>query len=145
MVLPRIFSASRRSTPISLAGLSSLTVDARLQPINMGVEGSVSAAEVALIGASGELIRAFASNNAGPDPESENDWADHYEDSIGQLATSGPWPHCDSPTCDAMRDFVITVDGSGTTFQSFDDDEELDDDDNWIPTFESDIRRLHAR
>ncbi len=59
--------------PLSLTGLGSLTVSARLRPINQGVEGSVAAAEVALIGESGEIIRAFASNNAGPDPESVND------------------------------------------------------------------------
>ena len=54
--------------PISIAGLTDLTVDARLRPINQGVEGSVAAAEVALIGESGLVLRAFASNNAGPRP-----------------------------------------------------------------------------
>ena len=120
-------------TPISLAGLASLTVDARLQPQNQGIMGTVAAAEVALIGASGEFIRAFASNNP-PDPEL--DWADHYEDSIGNTASSAPWAHCGSPECPAVRDFIITINSSGITFQSFDDQEELDDDDNIIPTYE---------
>ena len=40
-----------------------------------------------------------------------------------------------APECDAMRNFIITIDASGTTFESWDDDEELDDDDNYIPTY----------
>ena len=105
---------------IPLAGLTNITVDARVQPINAGVEGTVAAAEVALIGSSGETMRAFASNNAGPDPESMNDWADHYADSKENTATSGPWPHCDL-ACDAPRNLVLTVDTIGTTFQTFND------------------------
>lgn len=117
--------------PISIAGLSDLKVDARLRPINMGVEGAVAAAEVAIIGSSGQIMRAFASNNAGPDPESANDWADHYEDSKGNVGTTGGWPHCDV-ACDAMRNLVLSVTTSGTTIQAFDD---LDDPE--IPTWEA--------
>ncbi len=118
-------------SPISLAGIADLTVNARLRPINQGVEGSIAAAEVALIGSSGELIRAYASNNAGPDPESTNDWADGYEDSFGNILSSGPWPHCDA-ACDAMRDFVLVITADGTTIKAFDD---LDDPE--VPTWEA--------
>ena len=59
---------------ISLAGFSSITVDTRLRPINMGELGAVSSAEVAIIGSSGDYIRAFASNNATYDPEFDNDY-----------------------------------------------------------------------
>ena len=118
-------------SPISLLGLGDLTIDARLRPINQGVEGSIAAAEIALIGQTGEIVRAFASNNAGPDPESANDWADHYEDSKGNIATSGPWPHCDA-ACDGIRNFVLSVTRDGTTIQAFDD---LDDPD--FPTWET--------
>ena len=36
-----------------------------------------------------------------------------------------------------MRNFVITIDSLGTTFQSFDDVEDLDDEDNIIPSYET--------
>jgi hypothetical protein len=117
--------------PISLDGLTNVTVNARLRPVNQGVEGSRSAAEVAVFGSTGEFLRAFAANNAGPDPESVNDWADLYADSKDNEASSGPWSHCDSPACDAIRNLVLTVDATGTTFQSFDDD------DNATATYET--------
>lgn len=125
-------------TPISLSGLAGITVDARMRPINQGVEGSVAAVEVALIGESGEIIRAFASNNAGPDPESINDWANHYEDTKGNADTSGPWPHCTDkggPACDAMRNLVVSVDASGTILQAFDDNS-LEDEPRWETSFD---------
>lgn len=124
-------------TPISLSGLAGITVDSRMRPINQGVEGSVAAVEVALIGESGEIIRAFASNNAGPDPESMNDWADHYEDTKGNTGTSGPWPHCTDkggPACDAMRNLVVSVDASGTILQAFDDNS-AEDEPRWETSF----------
>jgi hypothetical protein len=120
-------------TPISLVGLTDLTIDARLRPINQGVEGSIAAAEVALIGSSGDFIRAYASNNAGPDPESINDWADGYEDSFGNILSSGGWPHCDL-ACDAMRNFVLVITAEGTTIQAFDD---IDDPE--LPTWEATV------
>jgi hypothetical protein len=118
---------------ITLIGLADLHVDARLRPINQGVEGSVAAAEVALIGQSGEIVRAFASNNAGPEPDSTNDWADHYEDSKGNTATSGPWPHC-VPGCDSIRNLVLDLTFEGTTIRAFDDEDDPD-----FPTWEATI------
>lgn len=117
--------------PISIAGLSDLTIDVRLRPINQGVEGSIAAAELALLGSSGDYMRLYASNNAGPDPDAANDWADGYEDSLGTVLSSGAWPHCDA-ACDAMRNFVVVIDSSGTTIRAFDD---LDDPD--FPTWEA--------
>jgi hypothetical protein len=114
---------------ISLTGLADIRVDARLRPINQGVEGSVAAAEVLLLGASGEFIRAFASNNAGPDPAFMNDWANHYADSYDNYATSGPWAHCTDkggPACDAMRNLVVTVTATETIVQAFDDNSDPD-------------------
>jgi hypothetical protein len=126
-------------TSISIAGLTDLTVDARLQPINQGVEGSIAAAEVAVIGDSGVVMRAFASNNAGPDPASANDWADHYEDNLDNLATSGPWIHCDSnggPACDAMRNLVLRISDTETTIEAWDDYSELDGFPRWEATID---------
>ena len=60
-----------------------------------------------------------------------NDWADLYADSKDNEASSGPWSHCDSPACDAIRNLVLTVDATGTTFQSFDND------DNATATYET--------
>ena len=92
--------------PISLAGLDSVTVDVRLAPINGGVSGTLSSAEVALVGSSGDFVRAFASNN----PSGTNsDWADFYEDSAANSFSSGAYAHCDFGGCDSFRRFLITV------------------------------------
>ena len=45
-------------TPISLTGLTNVTVDVRLRPINQGINGTFAAAEVALLGNSGESLQA---------------------------------------------------------------------------------------
>lgn len=49
--------------PISLAGVAQLVVDVRLRPINQGGIGTPSAAEVAVLGASGAFSRAVASDH----------------------------------------------------------------------------------
>lgn len=119
---------------ISLANVSSLTMTTRIRPINMGVQGTRSAAEVALLGSSGEIVRTFTSNNAGPDPESINDWANHYEDSLENIADSPPWPHCDV-ACDAIRNFVLTITETGTTLTTF-DDSHSEEAPNWQTTID---------
>jgi hypothetical protein len=125
------FFGIETASPVSLQGLDELIVDARVKPENAGVEGTVAAAEVALLGQSGQFVRAFASNNAGPEPETVSDWGDHYEDSAGNVESSGPWPHCDA-ACDAVRNLVVSVTPTGTTLKAFDD---LDDPD--APTWET--------
>lgn len=119
---------------ISLTNVSSLTLTTRIRPINNGVEGARAAAEVALLGGSGEIARTFSSNNAGPDPESINDWANHYEDSLGNFSDSPPWPHCDV-ACDAIRNFVLTITAEGTTLATFDDMHSLEEP-NWETTID---------
>ena len=58
-----------------------------------------------------------------------NDWADHYEDTAGNVATSGPWPHCTDkggPACDATRNLILRVSDSETTIEAYDDNSDVD-------------------
>ena len=119
------FRGIETATPISLVGMTTLTVDVRLRPLNAGVEGTVGAAELALIGSSGEFLRASAANNVGPDPDSEFDWADVFTDSMDNFEKAGPWAHCHD-NCDSYRQFVITVDDTETVIQAIDDDEDVE-------------------
>jgi len=99
-------------TPISLVGVGSVVVDVRLRPINDG-SGSSSAAEVAVLGASGKLSRALSSNAFAPGA-----WADSYVDSEGSN-TKVDFAHCAFGGCDSYRRFVLTIDGTGTSLAVF--------------------------
>ncbi|MEX2170838.1 MAG: PEP-CTERM sorting domain-containing protein [Pirellulales bacterium] len=105
--------------PISLAGVASLVVDVRLRPINEGGNGTPSAAEVAVLGASGEFSRAVASS-----PYSPGAWADSYIDSDGTNVKTD-FAHCASGGCDSYRRFVLTIDGAGTSMAAYNADGSL--------------------
>ena len=111
--------------PISLDGLTNVTFDVRLRPINQGEDGTPSSAEMAILGSSGEFVRAFASNNVGPVPATSSDWADFYEDSRGNTGGSGAYAHCGSGGCDSFRRFVVDIDQFGTTLEVRNADESL--------------------
>lgn len=97
----------------SLDGMSNVSVDVRLRPINQGVSGTASAVEVAIIGGNGQFIRAFASNNSA----TGDDWADSFATSLGSNATSGAFAHCSAGGCDSWRNYTITVDSQGASLQ----------------------------
>jgi hypothetical protein len=109
-------------SPLALHGYRSVTFDVRLRPINQGTNGSESAAELALFGAAGGQLRAFASNNVSG---LSNDWRDFYVDSRGNSASSSNYAHCFSGGCDSVRRLTITVDDLGTTLAVRNADESL--------------------
>ena len=104
----------------SLAGLASLTVDARLRPINQGGDGTPAAAEVAILGDGGVFTSAAASNVA----PGTLVWGDQYADSEGSAdAKSADFNHCDFGGCDSWRRMILTIDASGTSLTVLNQDD----------------------
>ncbi len=105
---------------IPTAGYTSITLDARVKPLGLGVSDSPRMIEVTLSGSSGAWVSAFASGNTAPGP----DWSDDYADSAGNSATAGWWAQC-TPLCDSFRRFIISIDGSGVELEVRNEDDSV--------------------
>ncbi|MBL9127634.1 MAG: hypothetical protein JNL97_08305 [Verrucomicrobiales bacterium] len=105
--------------PISLAGVRSIKVTARLRPLNQTAAGdggaSDASAGVAIVGVSGAFVRASAGANRPTAP----DWGDFYVDSEGSANANAAFVHFppNDPKggAESFRTFVLEIGAEGTT------------------------------
>lgn len=107
------------ATPISLAGVTSIRVQARVRPLNQTGAGeggaSDSSAGVSIIGSSG----AFAKASAGANRPTAPDWGDFYFDSEGSADTRAAFVHFppNDPNggAESFRTFILEITADGTS------------------------------
>ena len=108
-------------SPISLAGLPDIRIEARVAPLNQTGAGdggaSTASVGVKIVGSSG----AFAQLSASANRPTGVDWADTYEDSEGSQDADVAFAHFDqvpaqAAPADGFRTFILDITPSGTTF-----------------------------